>query len=305
MKQRLLLILILSCVLDQSQAQLYTSEVKVESTPNGYTGIGTNDTQNHLTVAGGTIGLYGPGLDGSTYQRSVLYSDTLNGFYFDAPKDANSNRLPIQFGWRGESASLVMTGSGNIGVGTNAPLENLSIYGTDSNVGKKFSIGPVDSRKWVFWTPGYDVQSQYGEYPLVIQRIIGFHNNFTGDFVIQGAPGATDFKVDVNSNVFANKYYAKSTTVGSWPDFVFANNYPLLPLNQIEQYVQKHHHLPDIPSAQEVKQNGIELVEMNTKLLQKIEELTLYLIDQEKRLKAVEQTNRELQQTLQTLTAHD
>jgi hypothetical protein len=70
----------------------------------------------------------------------------------------------------------------------------------------------------------------------------------------------------------------------TWADFVFDKNYKLMPLNELEQYVVTENHLPNVPSAQDVIQNGVDLVEMNKILLQKVEELTLYIINQEKRL---------------------
>jgi NOL1/NOP2/fmu family ribosome biogenesis protein len=71
---------------------------------------------------------------------------------------------------------------------------------------------------------------------------------------------------------------------GAWPDFVFAKDYALPPIAETEEHIRENGHLPGIPSAAEVAKNGIELGEMNKKLLQKIEELTLYLIEQNKRI---------------------
>ena len=65
-------------------------------------------------------------------------------------------------------------------------------------------------------------------------------------------------------------------------DFVFKPTYKLMPLNQVEQYVKTNLHLPEIPSASQIKKNGLSLGEMQNKLLQKVEELTLYMIDQQK-----------------------
>ncbi|HMI05190.1 MAG TPA: hypothetical protein VK541_22070 [Pedobacter sp.] len=68
--------------------------------------------------------------------------------------------------------------------------------------------------------------------------------------------------------------------INNWPDFVFAKDYKLLTLQETEKHIKEKGHLPGIPSAAEVEKNGIELGDMNKKLLQKIEELTLYLIEQ-------------------------
>jgi len=71
------------------------------------------------------------------------------------------------------------------------------------------------------------------------------------------------------------------------PDFVFKPTYKLMPLNQVEQYVNSNSHLPEIPSASEVSKNGLNMGDMQNKLLQKIEELTLYSIQQEKQYNAL------------------
>jgi hypothetical protein len=69
-----------------------------------------------------------------------------------------------------------------------------------------------------------------------------------------------------------------------WPDNVFSQEYNLLPLSEVEGFINANQHLPNIPSAAEVEENGVELGEMNAKLLQKIEELTLYIINLQKQI---------------------
>lgn len=70
-----------------------------------------------------------------------------------------------------------------------------------------------------------------------------------------------------------------------WADFVFKDDYDLRSLEEVEDHISENGHLPEIPSEAEVLENGIHLGEMNAKLLQKIEELTLYLIEQNKEIK--------------------
>lgn len=69
-----------------------------------------------------------------------------------------------------------------------------------------------------------------------------------------------------------------------WPDYVFEKNYKLLPLSQVQAYIRTYGHLPDLPAADEVVKNGVELGKGQAALLQKIEELTLYLIQQQKEM---------------------
>jgi hypothetical protein len=95
--------------------------------------------------------------------------------------------------------------------------------------------------------------------------------------------GTTDtkgYKLAVNGNGIFTRVVVK--TYNNWPDFVFSPGYQLPSLAELSRYVDEHRHLPDMPSAGDVEQDGIDLGEMNKKLLQKIEELTLYIIDMKK-----------------------
>ncbi|NQY29043.1 MAG: hypothetical protein HRT69_06180 [Flavobacteriaceae bacterium] len=94
-------------------------------------------------------------------------------------------------------------------------------------------------------------------------------------------PGA--YKLAVNGNIHTKE--VKVDLVG-WSDFVFEKDYRLPTLKEVAQHIQEKGHLKDIPSAKEVAKNGIFLGEMNAKLLQKIEELTLYTLAQEEKINA-------------------
>ncbi len=76
-------------------------------------------------------------------------------------------------------------------------------------------------------------------------------------------------------------------TTSGWADFVFDSNYKLPALTEVDKYIGKHKHLPGLPSAAEVKENGVKVSEIQMKLLQKIEELTLYVIQHQKDLDAL------------------
>jgi len=92
-------------------------------------------------------------------------------------------------------------------------------------------------------------------------------------------------KLDVKGTIRATE--VKVVSVGQFADFVFDKDYRLPKLAEVHNYIQENGHLPDIPSATEVKENGMSLVDMQVKLLQKIEELTLYMIDQQKEIEAL------------------
>ncbi|AUP79682.1 hypothetical protein C1H87_13585 [Flavivirga eckloniae] len=104
-----------------------------------------------------------------------------------------------------------------------------------------------------------------------------------------------DEKLAVNGNIHTKEV---RVDLNGWSDFVFEKAYNLPTLKEVEQHIKEKGHLKDIPSAEEVSENGILLGDMNAKLLQKIEELTLYTIQQEKKLKEQDATNQELKERL-------
>jgi len=86
-------------------------------------------------------------------------------------------------------------------------------------------------------------------------------------------------KLSVNGNIKAKKIIVSQT---GWPDYVFAPTYKLKPLSELAAFIQKHQHLPDMPSAKEVEEKGISVGDNQALLLKKIEELTLYIIELKK-----------------------
>ncbi len=79
---------------------------------------------------------------------------------------------------------------------------------------------------------------------------------------------------------------------GSWSDYVFGNNYKLNSLPEVEDYIKENKHLPDVPSADSVQKNGIDVGEMDAVMMKKIEELTLYIIQQNKKIEELQKTSR-------------
>ncbi|MFH6983759.1 hypothetical protein [Marinoscillum luteum] len=107
-----------------------------------------------------------------------------------------------------------------------------------------------------------------------------------------------DSKLAVNGTIHTKEV---RVDLNGWSDFVFANDYKLPTLKEVETYISENKHLPEIPSEAEVSENGINLGEMNAKLLQKIEELTLYMIDMNRRMNQLETENTELKEKVQLL----
>ena len=94
------------------------------------------------------------------------------------------------------------------------------------------------------------------------------------------------YMLSVNGKARAREVVVNLDT---WSDFVFDDNYKMPSLFELEEIIKRDHHLPGVPSAQEVKDNGVSLGEMNKILLQKVEELTLYITEMNKRITLLEE----------------
>lgn len=109
--------------------------------------------------------------------------------------------------------------------------------------------------------------------------------------VTQASSGDDVFRVMGNGNVFATRVRVLTTP---FPDYVFNKDYKLIPLNELETYIEDNKHLPNMPAAKEVETNGADLGEINRVLVEKVEELTLYMIALDKRMKTLEEENEVL-----------
>lgn len=200
--------------------------------------------------------------------------------------------------------------SGNVGIGTTSPLASLHVNGTVLSNNNIKILGTDQA-----WAEGLVIVKPNGWSGIRITRNDPTTNNFEGnwafgynastsnDFSISNNYGGTQYdyllhisaatrnvgigtsnptaKLAVNGNIRAKEIKVE---VSSWPDYVFAKSYSLPSLQTTEQFIKDKGHLPGIPSSVEVKANGIDLGDMNAKLLQKIEELTLHLIEKDKEI---------------------
>lgn len=204
---------------------------------------------------------------------------------------------------------LTITSSGNVGVNLINPTDKFEVNGNvailanntlefgKGIVGKELNAGKIG----------------YGVFAADALAIVGAGNSATTRKVYIFAEGGTTFSGDaiVNTNAFvygniglgtsyippgyrmaidgkiiAEELRIQNSTV--WPDYVFGEDYPLMPLSDIEECITRDKHLPDVPSAAEVSQNGIAVGEMEAILLRKLEELTLHIIAQDKRIQELE-----------------
>lgn len=238
--------------------------------------------QDEKQVTGG-IGFIGS--SGEIYPNSLA-----NSLYI-----ANDYGAPIQFA-TDSTIKMTLSESGHLGIGTNQPEAGLHIKGTEwpqsflylqsnqfHDAGIRFYEGT--SAKWHIFNDasanGMTISNLNGNIALFAKDANGY--------VGIGTDNPTHL-LSVNGEIRSKKVIVNT----NWSDFVFEETYNLRPLYELDQFIKDNKHLPEIPSATEVEENGISLGDMDAKLLQKIEELTLYAIDQQKMIDMLVKQNDEL-----------
>ena len=159
--------------------------------------------------------------------------------------------------------------SGNVGIGTTTPGGKLDVNGAVFLKGK--AILASDGTSSYFQSNAASYFENMGSVSAMITA--------SGNFGI----GTTDpkNKLSVNGTIWAKEVKVSLADAADW---VFDKSYKLKPLADVEKYIYENKHLPEIPSAEEFRQNDMNVSEMSNKLLQKIEELTLYAIEQNKKI---------------------
>ncbi len=108
-------------------------------------------------------------------------------------------------------------------------------------------------------------------------------------------------RISVDGMFVAKELWVVDQTTGGWADYVFKKEYKLMPLNEVEKYVNENHHLPNIPSANEVEEKGQNVGSLQVKQMEKIEEHTLYLIEMKKEINEIKEENKALKKELAEL----
>jgi hypothetical protein len=194
----------------------------------------------------------------------------------------------IQPDWRfGGEAGLFVDRNGNMGVGVSAPLFKQHIKLDNEFIGIQRGSSTQAAAHYFVTGTGSAITYNF---------LAGLREN-SNDYHIYNGQTATDAITVKSTNNFVgigtdkpDAMLAVKGTIhtqevrvdigpAAWPDYVFKQTYQLRSLTSVKAYIDKNHHLPDMPSEAEVAKEGVNLGEMNKLLLKKVEELTLYLIE--------------------------
>ncbi|WP_299212727.1 hypothetical protein [uncultured Aquimarina sp.] len=214
--------------------------------------------------------------------------------------------------WQNRKDVMTFTNTGRVGINTASPTIELDVRGKahfrsgaldiafSTPSGRNGIIFDSDngdnySRLDIFNVPNATESSRYfslkynsDSHGITIRKggSVGIGTN---------APGS--YKLAVNGKVRAKEVVVET----GWADFVFEEDYNLPTLEEVENHIKENGHLKDIPSAKQVAKNGVSLGQMDSKLLQKIEELTLYLLEEHKKRKQLEDIIKTLESRLNAL----
>lgn len=218
------------------------------------------------------------------------------------------------------SNSIVLGSNANVGIGTSTPQAKLEITaGTGGNSGLRFTnltaantatgstskVLTVDNAGNVILANYASGAREAAAESLWTKTEAGMLRTAqTGAVVIgkdlRSVPAG--YQLYVADGILTEKVKVAVKNSADWSDYVFATNYKLRPLAEVEMFVKENKHLPGIPSAAEVVEQGVDVGKMDAKLLEKIEELTLYMIqlkkDSDRRINRLEKENRQMKQMI-------
>lgn len=222
------------------------------TTPSYNVGIGISNAESMLHVANTS------GPTTLTIGRSAT-SGGYTGMYMGTSGLSNGYNYiqSVQAGGQAYGNLILNAAGGNIGIGTASPTSRLDINGTFSVAGDG------------------------------VNKAIQVDNQ--GRVAI-GSKFANNYWFSVNGNMICEELKVQLAT--AWPDYVFHPAYKLRTFDELRQFIRHNNHLPDIPEASVIEQEGINVGDMHKRTIEKIEELTLYILQLEERIQKLEQPTR-------------
>lgn len=269
---------------------LYTNSSGNSNAGFGCGSLSYNTTGNY-NVAFGYISLMNntTGSNNTAVGVSALYTSTGN----------NNTALGIDAGYK------LTTGSHNVflgdSAGTNNTYQDASAinsmalgYNTYTTANNQFMYGNTSVATHIFQAGNVGIG-----YKTPVAKLEVLALDTAGAIVVRNNADSVEFRVSGNGYVVARDIQVKTGII--IPDYVFEKNYKLQSLSEVEKYINANKHLPGVPSAADVKKDGLNVAEMDASLLKKLEEQTLYIIDLQKQIKQTQEQNKEMQKEIDLL----
>lgn len=250
----------------------------------------------------------------STYGNTSGGNLTINSYnHLRINLDANNNDATSYFEIGENTIDVenillrLVSPTGNLGIGSSNPETKLEVAGdltlnTSNDPHLFVGKGNQELNKYlkIINSKGFSTAAGVKVGGVLVAEDYDYANPGKNDMVVRGIVGIGTPNPDPSYKLSVNgKIRAKEVIIDTdWADFVFEDDYALMPLNEVERYIVKNKHLPEIPSAAEVQKDGISIGEIESKLLQKVEELTLYMIALDKEVMKLKEENASLKEKL-------
>jgi len=266
-------------------------------------------------------------LDDLRIYNRVLTAEEVELLYTSTPEEPEDTTQIVGAFWSGNEAAISF--SGRVGIGTDQPQSLLSLgsnsFTTHTGVSEadallRFDNTYIDSEakpnKILLYqteTASYGIGLSSSDFDFLSFHNFRFYTQHTptsegynalsilssGQVAIGTPTVPAGYKMAVDGNIITEMITVKMSE--QWPDYVFAKDYSLMSLEDIEKFINKQGHLPQVPSAKEIEKDGVNLGAMDAILLQKIEEMTLYMIELEKANKELKKLNADFERRLSEL----
>lgn len=187
----------------------------------------------------------------------------------------------------GNGAAFKSTGNNNVGVGYQAGFNN-ALGSSSIFIGYQAGYDETSSNKLYIANSNTTTPLVYGDFATKYLAV--------GEVAAADRAAATSggYRLLVKGGMITEKIKVAVAGSADWADYVFEPSYKLMSLDKVESFVKDNKHLPNVPSAEEMSKNGLDVMQTSAKLMEKIEELTLYMIEMNKEIQALKAENAKL-----------